>query len=176
MVIVDNMFATPVFSNAFQHGVDVVVYSTKKHIDGQGRVLGGVVLTTEEFIKKILKPFMKHTGGAMSAFNAWIMLKELETIEIRVKAQAVSALSITEALQGHKKLERLIHTGHQSHPQHDLVSSQMSGGGTLLAIDIAGGKEVAFGFLNKINIGLFPIILVIQNRYLHIQRPLRING
>ena len=84
MVIVDNMFATPVFSNAFQHGVDVVVYSTTKHIDGQGRVLGGFVLATEEFIKKIFKPFMKHTGGAMSAFNACFMLTGLETVEPRV--------------------------------------------------------------------------------------------
>ncbi len=154
MVIVDNVFATPVFSNAFQNGVDVVVYSATIHIDGQGRVLGGVVLSTEDFIKRTLEPFMKHTGGAMSAFNAWVMLKGLETIELRVKAQAASALCITEALQGHERLERVIYPGHQSHPQHALVSSQMSGGGTVLAIDITGGKEVAFAFLNKINIGL----------------------
>ena len=103
MVIVNNVFETPVFSNAFQHGVDVVGYSATKHIDGQVRVLGVVVLSNEKFIKKTLEPFMKHTGGAMSAFNAWIMLKGLETIELPVKAQAASALSIAEAVKRHEK-------------------------------------------------------------------------
>ena len=101
--------------------------------------LGGVVLSTEEFINKTLEHFMKHTGGAMSAFNAWIMLKGLETTELRVKAKAASALSIAGALQGHKKLERVIYPGHQSHPEDVLLSSQMSGGGTVLVIDIKGG-------------------------------------
>ena len=154
LVIVDNVFATPVFSNVLSQGVDVLVYSATKHIDGQGRVLGGVILGSEDYINKTLEPFMKHTGGAMSAFNAWIMLKGLETIGLRVKAQADTALRIAETLNGHEKLERMIYPGHHSHPQHDLVTSQMSGGGTVLSIDLKGGKEAAFAFLNAINIGV----------------------
>ena len=105
----DNVFATPVFSNVLSQGVDVLVHSATKHIDGQGRVLGGVILGSEDYIKKTLEPFMKHTGGAMSAFNAWIMLKGLETIGLRVKAQADTALRIAETLNGHEKLERMIY-------------------------------------------------------------------
>ena len=120
----------------------MVVYPATKHIDGHSRVLGGVVLGTKEFINKTIESFMKHTGSAMSGLNAWLVFKGLETIELNVKAQAASALSIAEALDGHKKLERMIYPGHQSHPQHALVSSRMSGGGTGLVIDIKGGKEV----------------------------------
>ncbi len=153
-VIVDNVFATPVYSNAIAQGADVVVYSATKHIDGQGRVLGGVILGTREFIRKTVEPYMKHTGGAMSPFTAWVLLKGLETIDLRVRAQAASAQAIAEALEGAEGLARVIYPGLASHPQHDLATAQMGAGGTLLALDLAGGQEAAFRFLNAIEIGV----------------------
>lgn len=152
MVVVDNVFATPVFSNAIEQGVDVVIYSATKHIDGQGRALGGVVLGTREFIRGTLEPYMKHTGGSMSPFTAWIMLKGLETIDLRVNAQADTALAIAEALQGHDALARTIFPGHPSHPQYDLVMREMGKGGTVVALDLKGGQEAAFRFLNALEI------------------------
>ena len=148
--IVDNVFVTPVFSDAIALGADVVVYSATKHVDGQGRALGGAVLGTRDFIRGTLEPFMKHTGGAMSPFTAWIMLKGLETIDLRVRAQAQTALQMAEALQGHPKLARIVYPGHPSHPQHDLVARDMGAGGTVLAIELAGGKAAAFRFLNAL--------------------------
>ncbi|MCF3593666.1 O-succinylhomoserine sulfhydrylase [Rhodobacteraceae bacterium LMO-12] len=153
-VVVDNVFATPVFSNAIAQGADVVVYSATKHIDGQGRALGGVVLGTREFIRKTIEPYMKHTGGAMSPFTAWIMLKGLETIDLRVKAQAATALAMANALQGHAKLARTIYPGHPGHAQHDLVKSQMGQGGTVVSLDLAGGQAAAFRFLNALQIAV----------------------
>lgn len=152
LVIVDNVFATPVFSNAIEQGVDVVVYSATKHIDGQGRALGGVVLGTRDFIRGTLEPYMKHTGGSMSPFTAWVMLKGLETIDLRVNAQADTALAIADALQGHDALARAIYPGHPSHAQHDLVMRDMGKGGTVLALDLKGGQEAAFRFLNALEI------------------------
>ncbi|WP_299546019.1 O-succinylhomoserine sulfhydrylase [uncultured Tateyamaria sp.] len=152
-VLVDNVFATPVFSNAIAEGADVVIYSTTKHVDGQGRALGGVILGTQEFIRKTVEPYMKHTGGSMSPFTAWVMLKGLETLELRVRAQAASALQLADALQGHNALERVIYPGHSSHAQHDLVMRQMGGaGGTVLSLDLAGGQDAAFRFLNALTI------------------------
>lgn len=152
-VLVDNVFATPVFSNAIAEGADVVIYSTTKHVDGQGRALGGVILGSEAFIRKTVEPYMKHTGGSMSPFTAWVMLKGLETLELRVRAQAASALQLAEALQGHDALARVIYPGHSSHAQHDLVGRQMGGsGGTVLSLDLAGGQEAAFRFLNALTI------------------------
>lgn len=151
-VVVDNVFTTPVYSRAIELGADVVVYSATKHIDGQGRALGGVVLGTQEFIRKTLEPFMKHTGGSMSPFTAWIMLKGLETIDLRVRAQAASATAIAKALEGHKALDRVIYPGLENHAQYDLVQAQMGAGGTVLSIDLAGGQEAAFDFLNKLEI------------------------
>ncbi|NCQ24851.1 MAG: O-succinylhomoserine sulfhydrylase [Rhodobacteraceae bacterium CG17_big_fil_post_rev_8_21_14_2_50_63_15] len=152
LVVVDNVFATPVFSNAIGQGADVVVYSATKHIDGQGRTLGGVILGTRDFIRGTVEPYMKHTGGSMSPFTAWVMLKALETIDLRVRAQAESALAIAEALQGDPRLARVIYPGHPSHPQHDLVKRQMGQGGTVLALDLAGGQAAAFRFLNALKI------------------------
>jgi len=152
LVIVDNVFATPVFSNAIEQGVDVVVYSATKHIDGQGRALGGVVLGTRDFIRGTLEPYMKHTGGSMSPFTAWVMLKGLETIDLRVNAQADTALAIADALQGHDALARAIYPGHPSHAQHDLVLRDMGKGGTVVALDLKGGQEAAFRFLNALEI------------------------
>ncbi|MCK8483043.1 O-succinylhomoserine sulfhydrylase [Aliiroseovarius sp. S2029] len=153
LVIVDNVFATPVFSRAIDQGADVVVYSTTKHVDGQGRCLGGVVLGTQDYIRKTLEPYLKHTGGAMSPFNAWVMLKGLETLDLRVKAQAASALEIARAMEGHDKLARVVHPLLDSHPDRALAERQMVGGaGTVLALELAGGKEAAFRFLNALEI------------------------
>lgn len=154
MVIADNVFATPVFSKALQQGADVVVYSATKHIDGQGRTLGGVILGTKEFIRGTVEPFMKHTGGAMSPFTAWVMLKGLETIELRVRAQAETAQQIATCLCSHEKLHKVIYPGLTSHPQHKLAIAQMQQGGTVLSLDIKGGKAAAFAFLNALNIAI----------------------
>lgn len=152
-VVVDNVFSTPVFSKAIEQGADVVIYSATKHIDGQGRVLGGVVLGTKDYIRGTLEPYMKHTGGSLSPFNAWTLLKGLETIDLRVKAQAETALQIAEALEGHAVLERIIYPGLKGHAQHALVQSQLGGrGGTVLSLDLKGGKDAAFRFLNALTI------------------------
>ncbi|MBQ4824124.1 O-succinylhomoserine sulfhydrylase [Leisingera sp. HS039] len=152
-VVVDNVFSTPVFSRAIEQGADVVIYSATKHIDGQGRALGGVVLGTKDFIRGTLEPYMKHTGGSLSPFNAWVMLKGLETIDLRVNAQADSALKIAEALDGHAALERTIYPGLKGHAQNALVQTQLGGkGGTVLSLDLKGGKDAAFKFLNAMTI------------------------
>jgi len=151
LVVADNVFATPVYSDAIAQGADVIVYSATKHIDGQGRALGGVVLGTQEFIRKTLEPFMKHTGGAMSPFTAWIMLKGLETMDLRVRAQTAGALALATALQGHPKLSRVIYPGLASHPQYALTMDQMGAGGTVLAIDV-GSRAGAFRALNALEI------------------------
>ena len=153
-VVVDNVFATPIFSRALEQGADVVVYSATKHIDGQGRTLGGVILGTKAYIRKTVEPYMKHTGGSMSPFNAWVMLKGLETIDLRVRAQTSGAEAIATALQGHPKLTRVIYPGHDSHPQNALVQRQMGKGGTVIALDLAGGQAAAFAFLNALRIVL----------------------
>ncbi len=152
LVVVDNVFATPVFSRALAQGADVVIYSTTKHVDGQGRCLGGVVLGRREFVRGTVEPFMKHTGGAMSPFNAWVMLKGLETLELRVRAQAASALAVAQALEGHPKLARVLFPGLPGHPQHALAMAQMGAGGTVLAVELAGGQAAAFRFLNALRI------------------------
>jgi O-succinylhomoserine sulfhydrylase len=152
-VVVDNVFSTPVFSKAIAQGADVVVYSATKHIDGQGRVLGGVVLGSKDYIRGTLEPYMKHTGGSLSPFNAWTLLKGLETIDLRVRAQAQSALLIAQAFADHPALERTIYPGLATHAQHGLVQSQLGGnGGTVLSLDIKGGKTAAFRFLNALTI------------------------
>ena len=150
-VVADNVFATPVYSDALAQGADVVVYSATKHIDGQGRALGGIVLGTTDYIRKTLEPYMKHTGGAMSPFTAWIMLKGLETMELRVRAQTAGALELATALQGHPKLSRVIYPGLPSHPQYALCAAQMGAGGTVFAVDV-GSREGAFRALNALEI------------------------
>jgi O-succinylhomoserine sulfhydrylase len=153
-VVVDNVFATPVFQRCLALGADVVIYSATKHIDGQGRCLGGVVLGTREFIRGPLETFLKHTGGAMSPFNAWVMLKGLETLDLRCRAQAATAQRIAEALHGHPALARVIYPGLPDHPQAALAARQMETGGTVLSLDLAGGKPAAFRFLDQLNIVL----------------------
>lgn len=152
LVVIDNVFSTPVYSKAIEQGADVVVYSTTKHVDGQGRCLGGVILGRREHIRGVVEPYMKHTGGSMSPFNAWVMLKGLETVDLRVRAQTEGATAIAAAIHGHAKLARLIYPGHPSHPQHALAQQQMGAGGTLLALDIQGGKDAAFRFLNALEV------------------------
>ncbi|MBE3636809.1 O-succinylhomoserine sulfhydrylase [Mangrovicoccus algicola] len=152
LVLVDNVFATPVFQRSLELGADVVIYSATKHMDGQGRVLGGIVLGTKEFIRGTLEPYMKHTGGSMSPFNAWVLLKGLETMALRCDAQADAAEALALALEGHPKLEKVIFPGLASHPQHALAKSQMSRPGTMLAIEIRGGQEAAFRVLNALEV------------------------
>ena len=154
LVVVDNVFATPVYSKAIDQGADVVVYSTTKHIDGQGRALGGIILGTREFIRKTVEPYMKHTGGSMSPFTAWLHLKGLETMDLRVRAQTATAQAMAESLQGHAGLESVIYPGLSNHPQFDLVAAQMGKGGTILAIDVKGGRKAAFKFLNAVKIAI----------------------
>jgi O-succinylhomoserine sulfhydrylase len=153
-VIMDNVFATPCFQDSVAMGVDVIVYSTTKHIDGQGRCLGGVICGTRDFVRKVAEPYLKHTGGAMSPFNAWVMLKGLEHLELRVNAQADATLAMAQALQGHPKLARVIYPTLEGHPQHALACRQMDKGGTVLALDLTGGRAAAFRFLNALDIVL----------------------
>lgn len=152
LVIVDNVFATPTFSRAVELGADVVVYSATKHIDGSGRCLGGVICGTKDYIRKVAEPYLKHTGGAMSPFNAWVMLKGMETLDLRVRAQAANALGVAEALEGHPALSRVLYPGLRSHAQHALAMEQMGAGGTVVSLDLKGGKEAAFRFLNALEI------------------------
>ncbi|WP_420860779.1 O-succinylhomoserine sulfhydrylase [Algirhabdus cladophorae] len=151
-VIVDNVFSTPVFSKAAELGADVIVYSATKHMDGQGRALGGIILGTREFIRKTVEPYLKHTGGAMSPFTAWIMLKGLETMELRVNAQADTALHFAQGLQGHVGLANVIFPHLQDHPAYELSKAQMDKGGTVVALDVKGGQAAAFKVMNKLQI------------------------
>ena len=151
LVVVDNVFSTPVYSNAIPLGADVVIYSATKHIDGQGRGLGGVILGTKEFIRSIVEPFMKHTGGAMSPFNAWMMVKSLETLDLRVRAQVATATELAEVLERREDLLQVIYPGLKSHPQFDLTQAQMGAGGTVLSIDV-GSKKQAFLMMNTLEI------------------------
>lgn len=155
LVVVDNVFATPVFSDAIGQGADLVVYSATKHIDGQGRTLGGVILGTQELIRKRIEPYMKHTGAAMSPFTAWVLLKGLETLDLRVRAQAANAAAVAAAVEGHAALAHTIYPGLASHPQHALAMDQLGGsGGTMVALDLKGGQAAAFRFLNALKIAL----------------------
>ena len=152
LVIVDNVFTTPVFSLAASLGADVIIYSATKHIDGQGRCLGGVICGTEEFIQKVVLPFMKHTGGSLSPFNAWILLKSLETINLRCRTQAESALKIAKLLEKHPKIKNITYPYLKSHSQYLLAKKQMTGGGTVIAIELTGNKKTTFSFLNNLKI------------------------
>jgi O-succinylhomoserine sulfhydrylase len=151
-VVVDNVFGTPVFSKPLELGADVVVYSATKHIDGQGRVLGGAVLGTREFVEGPVKNLMRHTGPAMSPFNAWTLVKGLETMSLRVERQTENALALARALETHPKVTRVLHPWLESHPQHALARSQMSGGGSVVTFAIDGGKDEAFRLMNALEV------------------------
>ena len=150
-LVVDNVFATPLQQRPLALGADVVVYSATKHIDGQGRCLGGVVLGDSEFIDKAHN-LLKHTGPSLSPFNAWVMLKGLETLPVRVRQQSMSAAMLADRLAGHKSLSRLIYPGRRDHPQYELAQRQMSGGSTLIALELKGGMRAAFAFCNALKI------------------------
>ncbi|MEM9048277.1 MAG: aminotransferase class V-fold PLP-dependent enzyme [Pseudomonadota bacterium] len=153
-VVVDNVFATPVFQRSTALGADIVVYSATKHIDGQGRCLGGVVLASAAFIRQVFEPYLKHTGGSLSPFNAWVMLKGLETMSLRCTAQAASAQMIAEALIGHPAVRKVLYPGLPTHPQHACAARQMRAFGTVLSVEIAGGQAGAFRFLNALRLWL----------------------
>jgi O-succinylhomoserine sulfhydrylase len=152
LVIVDNVFTTPVFSLASSLGADVIIYSATKHIDGQGRCLGGVICGTEKFIQNVVLPFMKHTGGSLSPFNAWILLKSLETINLRCRTQAESAFKIAKSLEKHTKIKKIVYPHLKSHSQYLLAKKQMTGGGTVISIELVGNKKETFSFLNNLKI------------------------
>jgi O-succinylhomoserine sulfhydrylase len=150
-VVVDNVFATPIFQKPLELGADVVVYSATKHIDGQGRVLGGAVLGQAELLDEAYRDVIRHTGPTMSAFNAWVLLKGLETLELRVRRQAETAMALCELLEAHRKVARFLYPFHPSHPQYELARRQMSGGGTVIAFDL-GSKDAAFNVLNALKL------------------------
>ncbi|MCA1297921.1 O-succinylhomoserine sulfhydrylase [Stappia indica] len=151
-LIVDNVFATPIWQSPLKLGADVVVYSATKHIDGQGRCLGGVVLSDEEWIADEVMPLMKHTGPALSPFNAWVLLKGLETLPVRVERQTQSAARLADLLADHPAVQRLIYPGRDDHPQAELARRQMGAGSTMIAFELAAGKEAAFRFANALRI------------------------
>jgi O-succinylhomoserine sulfhydrylase len=152
LVVVDNVFATPVLQKPMQYGADVVVYSATKHVDGQGRCLGGIVLGSQSFIKDHLHNFLKHTGPSLSPFNAWVMLKGLETLPVRVRAQCDTAARIADHLAGQKGVLRVLYCGRPDHPQAVLAKRQMLGFGQVVAFEIDGGKAAAFRFLNALRL------------------------
>jgi O-succinylhomoserine sulfhydrylase len=151
-VVVDNVFGTPVFSKPLDHGADIVVYSATKHIDGQGRTLGGAVLGTAEFVNGPVKNLMRHTGPSMSPFNAWVLVKGLETLSLRVEKQAANALAVAEALEGHPKVTKVLYPWLPSFPQAELAHRQMLGGGTVVTFELDGGKAEAFALLNALQV------------------------
>ncbi len=153
-LVVDNAFSTPIWQKPLELGADCVVYSATKHIDGQGRCLGGLVLGSNEFIEKHVHVLIRQTGPSISPFNAWVMLKGLETLAVRVERQTQTAGKIADALAGHKKLSRLIYPGRADHPQADVVAKQMTGGSTLIAFEIKGGKDAAFRFQDALKLVL----------------------
>lgn len=152
-LIVDNVFATPVLQRPMAFGADVVMYSTTKHVDGQGRCMGGALLTSDEdYYTNHLVPWMRHTGPAMSPFNAWAMLKGLETLDLRVRQHCANALALAEFLEGRKGIVKVLYPGLKSHPQHALAMKQMTAGSTMLSFELAGGKAAAFRFLNALHL------------------------
>ena len=152
LVFIDNVFATPLLQKPLKYGADVVMYSTTKHMDGQGRCLGGAVLCSEKFLKDHLHTFLRQTGPSISPFNAWVMLKGLETLPIRIKAQSASAATVAEWMSGRQGIARTLYCGLPDFPQIELARKQMSGGGQVIAFEIDGGKEAAFRFLNALRL------------------------
>lgn len=151
-LVVDNVFATPIWQSPLALGADVVVYSATKHIDGQGRCLGGIILSSEAFIAEHIHNFMRQTGPSISPFNAWVLLKGLETLGVRVRAQTDTAARIADVLASHPKIARLVYPGRADHPQAALVKKQMRGGSTLVGFEVKGGKAAAFRVLNELKL------------------------
>ena len=151
-VIVDNVFATPLLQKPLELGADVVAYSTTKHIDGHGRTLGGAILGTEEYISERIQPWMRHTGPSLSPFNAWVLVKSLETLSLRVEKEGANALQLGEWLEDQGRVRRVLYPGLPSHPQYELASRQMKGGGTVVTFEIDGGRDEAFRLLNALEV------------------------
>ncbi len=152
LVIVDNVFATPLLQKPLQLGADIVVYSCTKHIDGQGRVLGGAVLGSKKWIEGTLQPFIRNTGPSLSPFNAWLLLKGLETLTLRVNAASAGAAAVADFLATRPEISRVLYPGRSDHPQYALAQRQMTGGSTLVAFELAGGKAAAFAMMNALRI------------------------
>ncbi len=151
-LVVDNVFATPILQKPLELGADIVVYSTTKHIDGQGRCLGGAILCSQEFLDEHLLSFVRHTGPSMSPFNAWVMLKGLETLRLRVEAQSHAAHKIAEFLESHQKIKAVRYPALPSHPQYKLAMQQMSMGSTLISFDYDGDRAELFKFVNSLQV------------------------
>jgi O-succinylhomoserine sulfhydrylase len=151
-LVVDNVFATPLYQSPLSLGADCVVYSATKHIDGQGRVLGGVILGSETLILDHYHQILRQTGPSLSPFNAWILLKSLETLPVRVQRQTDNAGAVANALAGHRKIARLIYPGRPDHPQAEIIKKQMRAGSTLCSFEVKGGKQGAFRFLNELRL------------------------
>ncbi|HEV2503549.1 MAG TPA: O-succinylhomoserine sulfhydrylase [Mesorhizobium sp.] len=153
-LVVDNVFATPLQQKPLELGAHIVVYSATKHIDGQGRCLGGIVLSDKKWIDENLHDYFRHTGPSLSPFNAWVLLKGLETLPLRVRQQTEAAARIADFLADHPKVGRLIYPGRADHPQADIIKKQMTGGSTLICFDLKGGKKSAFAFENALDVVL----------------------
>ncbi len=152
LVVVDNVFATPMLQRPLQHGADVVVYSATKHIDGQGRCLGGAVLGSRDYVTNHLQEYLRQTGPTMSPFNAWVMLKGLETMPVRVKAQTATAARLADHLAGKAGVSRVLYCGRADHPQAEIARRQMTGGGQMVTFEVEGGKAGAFRFQNALHL------------------------
>ncbi|MEM9222017.1 MAG: O-succinylhomoserine sulfhydrylase [Pseudomonadota bacterium] len=152
LMVVDNVFATPLWQRPLQFGADIIIYSATKHVDGQGRCLGGVILARKKWIEDNLDVILKQTGPALSPFNAWVLLKSLETLPLRVRAQTDNAEQVADALAAHDKVTRVIYPGRADHPQAELAARQMVRGGTLVSFSVAGGKEAAFAVANGLGL------------------------
>jgi O-succinylhomoserine sulfhydrylase len=152
LFMVDNVFATPMLQRPLRHGADVVIYSATKHIDGQGRCLGGVILSSAAFIEKHVKDFLRQTGPALSPFNAWVLLKGLETLPLRVARQTASAAKIADYIAGRPEVEQVIYPGRADHPQREIAAKQMAGGGPLVAFRLRSDKTAAFRFMNALRL------------------------
>ena len=151
-LIIDNVFSTPLVQHPFKLGADIVVYSTTKHIDGQGKALGGAVLGSKKFIDEVLLPFHRHTGPALSPFNAWLTLKSMETLEMRVERHCRNAKKIAEFLDRHSKVEKVFYPGLMTHPHYKTAKKQMANGGPMIAFAVRGGKKAAFAFMNRLKL------------------------
>lgn len=161
-VVVDNVFATPVFSRPLDHGADVVVYSATKHIDGQGRVLGGAILGTTDFVRGPVQTLLRNTGPSLSPFNAWVLLKGLETLSVRVRHQSASALTLATWLEEHPAVARVRYPFLPSHPQHDLARAQQTGGGTVVTFDLAVPADAPAEVARKATFGVLDALRVVD--------------
>ena len=151
-LVVDNVFATPLLQQPLKLGADIVVYSATKHIDGGGRVLGGVILADEKFIADNVHTFLRQTGPSLSPFNAWVLLKGLETLAVRVERQSATAVKLADLIADHPKVTRVLYPGRADHPQHEIAKRQMQGGSTLVAFEVKGGQKGAFKVANALEV------------------------